>query len=187
MDKWLKIQHRGNRALQVLEFQVWQFCRDYAKSPGDGRRLILHGPNGTGKTHAARAIQSWAQKTALLLPLTNVQTEDGDSIQLASAQFLFWPKVVDKFKQGEWGIIDDAAEQSLVVIDDIGAEHDPSGIGREKLFYILERRATRWTVLTTNCPPDQWGTKFEHRIASRFLRNCTAIDLSGVEDFGTLT
>jgi DNA replication protein DnaC len=92
---------------------------------------------------------------------------------------------VDAFKRDQWGVIDEACEQSLLVLDDIGAEHDPSGIGREKLYYILERRAQKWTVLTTNCPPLEWETKFESRIASRFLRNCISVDLSEVPDYGS--
>lgn len=184
LNKWLKITPH-HPALRNLEFEVYQFCKEYAQHPRAGRRLLIHGPNGCGKTHAARAIQNWARRTAMLLPLTRVPNGDEEDTQLATVQFLFWPGVVDGFKppRNEYGIIDDAVEQSLVIVDDIGADHDPSGIGREKLFFMLERRVERWTVLTTNCPPAEWENKFERRIASRFLRNCHSVDLSGVEDF----
>ena len=94
--------------------------------------------------------------------------------------------MIDGFKRGEWDVIEESVDLALLVLDDIGAEHDPSGIGKEKLYYLLERRECKFTVLTTNVPPSQWELKFERRIASRFLRNCTVIDLSDVPDYGTV-
>lgn len=165
---------------------VYEFCKAYSKRPSVGNRLIISGPNGVGKTHCAKAIHKWAQRISLQLPLVHIPNVDGDDIQLATAQYLFWPGVVDGFKRDEWDIVEEACKQSLVVLDDVGAEHDPSGIGREKLYYMLERRAQMWTVITTNVPPNQWDTRFESRIASRFLRNCVVVDLADVQDYGLL-
>lgn len=121
----------------------------------------------------------------MLLQLTVVPNGKEETTSLATVQFMFWPGVVDRFKppQLDYETVEEALCQSLVIIDDMGAEHDPSGIGREKLFFMLERRAKQWTVMTTNVPPEQWETKFERRIASRFLRNCQAVDLSQVPDY----
>lgn len=158
----------------------------------------MAGPNGTGKSHCAKAIHGWAKQCATLFPFDPSTDEDGFTYDLARSHYLFWPAVVDGFKSlrgftpdgsaivGRWEIIDLAASSSMLIIDDIGAEHDPSGIGREKLVYLLERREQRWTVITTNIPPEQWESKFERRIASRLLRNCQTIDLSDVPDFGAL-
>lgn len=161
---------------------VWTFCRDYAKSPRYGRRMVIWGPNGTGKTHSALAIHNWAGRCAMRLPLTRVQDGEHDTM-LATSQFLYWPRVVDGFKRGEWDVIEQAADQSLLVLDDLGAEHDPSGIAREKLAFILERRAHRWMVMTTNINPDFWEEKFERRISSRLLRNSEIVGLDQVHDY----
>lgn len=183
-NKWLRIQTQNQRPLMNLEQMVFEFCRAYSKNPRQGYRLIIHGPNGSGKTHTAKAIHRWAQAVKMKIPLDPIHNDEGDTYQLSTVQYLFWPRVVDGFKRGEWTIVDEAVQQSLVIIDDIGAEHDPSGIGREKLYYILERREQRYTVLTTNVPNIEWEVKFEKRIASRFLRNCVTVDLTTVPDFG---
>ena len=184
LDKWLKIK-ANHRQLIKLQDVVYEFCRGYAVRPTVGRRLVIHGGNGVGKTHTARAIHSWANSTAMKLPLTHVNNGSGEILDLASSMYLFWPSVVDGFKKGEWDVIDEACEQTLLVLDDIGADHDPSSIGKEKLYYLLERRAQKWTVMTTNVSPERWESKFERRIASRFLRNCMDVDLGNVPDWGT--
>lgn len=181
--KWLRLETENRLPLVNLERAVFEFCRAYSKNPRQGYRLLIWGPNGCGKTHTAKAIHRWANAIKMKIPLDPIQNDEGDTYQLSTVQYLFWPRVVDGFKRGEWTIIDDAVEQSMVILDDIGAEHDPSGIGREKLYYMLERREQRFTVITTNVPSVEWETKFEKRISSRFLRNCITINLSGLPDF----
>jgi hypothetical protein len=55
----------------------------------------------------------------------------------------------------------------------------------EKLYLILERRVAKWTVITTNVPPESWESKFERRIASRFLRNARHVSLADVPDYNS--
>lgn len=97
--------------------------------------------------------------------------------------FFNWPAVVDGFKQSRWEVIEDMIPSQLLVLDDLGAEHDPSKIGTEKLYLILERREHCWTVITTNVSPDSWELKFERRVSSRFLRNARHISLADVPDY----
>lgn len=183
LNKHLELEAGQRGQLQRLENEVYEFCREYSKNPSPGRRLIIWGGNGCGKTHVARRVHMWAKSIATRLPLTSVPNGNDEDVQVPRSEYLFWPAVVDGFKQNRWQIIDDVLYASMLVIDDIGAEHDPSGIGREKLYHMLERRAQRWTLLTTNIPASDWAVKFENRIASRFLRNCTSIDLSDVPDY----
>lgn len=180
LDKFIRLQTAGDPALERLESAIYEFCRGYAKIPGVGRRMLIYGDAGCGKTHTARAVHRWARKSSPALPLIAVE----EHLERPSSTFLHWPTIVDGFKSGEWLIVEEAIESSLLVVDDIGAEHDPSRIGIEKLYRILEARASRWTLLTSNVGPDNWETKFERRIASRFLRNCDLVDLSEVMDWG---
>jgi len=118
----------------------------------------------------------------LLIPA--VKNRD-DEYGPASVSFAHWPKIVDNFKLDEWAIIEDFEEASLLILDDIGAEHDPSKIGAEKLYILLNQREWKWNIVTTNVVPGQWGEKFDRRIASRLFRNAEHIDLSRVPDYST--
>lgn len=180
LEKWLRIKATHPK-LKKLEQTVYEFCRDYAKSPRRGRRLVIYGENGSGKSHTAKAINHWANRIAMNIPL--VDADQG--IRLADSVIVNWPTVVDGFKTGQWDI-EDLFDASLLIIDDIGAEHDPSRVGIEKLYLLLERREQKWTILTTNIHPANWETKFERRVADRLLRNCEHIDLTDVPSYSTI-
>lgn len=168
--------------MEHLENVIYEFCADYAKRPSRGYRMIIYGENGSGKSHSARAVFTWAKRIALKIPLV-IGTEGECS--LADCQCYNWPAVVDGFKNGHWDVIEDMFGCSMLILDDLGAEHDPSKIGVEKLYLVLERREHKWTILTTNVSPENWEQKFERRIASRFFRNAVHVDLSDVPDFNT--
>lgn len=103
-----------------------------------------------------------------------------------SVCFVSWPEIVDGFKRDEWMVLEDMQAASLLIVDDIGAEHDPSKIGLEKLYVLLNRREYSWNMFSTNVSREHWKEKFERRIASRLYRNSEHIDLSQVPDFSTL-
>lgn len=164
--------------------EIYQFCTEYASHPSRGRTIILFGENGCGKTRLAKLVKHWADKIATKLPLVNREDLNGQ-VGTAFAEMVNWPMVVDGFKKDQWDVIEELACCNLAIIDDIGAEHDPSRIGVEKLYVLLSRRESRWNIITTNVKPDQWDKKFERRIASRLYRNAMHIDLSAVPDYST--
>lgn len=178
LKKWLRMQV-NHPQLQELEKEVYEFCSGYAKCPWRGYRLIIYGNNGVGKSHAARAIHSWANRMAINLPLVNAEV----GVRLATSAFYNWPSIVDRLKSGEWELLEEMKDLNLLVLDDIGAEHDPSKMGAEKLYLILERREFKWTVLTTNVGQLDWEYKFEKRIASRLFRNFRHVAVDEVPDF----
>ena len=182
LDKWLAMEARHPQ-LQRLENSVYSFCEAYAKCPARGHRLIIFGENGSGKSHCARAIYHWAT-SSVAIDLPRVINQDGQ-VAVPDCAFYSWPGVVDGFKLAvpEWYVVDEMFNPSLLIVDDLGAEHDPSRVGIEKLYRVLEHRAQKWMVITTNLPPTAWEERFERRVASRLFRNAVHVDLSLVPDF----
>lgn len=180
--KWLNLRTDHHPSLQRLERECGRFCFEMWASPMRGRLLLLSGENGTGKSHAAKAVHRWVMTVGhgkTWFPSMGVR---------ASLQSLWWhwPALLDELKGGNWDLVDDCFNVPCLVIDELGGGHDPSGVGTDKLCQILSRRENMWTLLTTNILESAWESKFDRRIASRFFRNSTVIDLSGVPDFGSL-
>jgi len=146
--------------------------------PTDGRLLVLAGPNGTGKTHCAEAVRRWVA----LVGHGKQFVKRANHISYLDYRYWHWPRLLDVFKEGGWDAIDDMFEATLLIIDDLGAGHDPSLVGIDKLCQVLSRREQMWTLVTTNVAPTAWGEQFDRRIASRFFRNSTLVDLSDVPD-----
>lgn len=91
--------------------------------------------------------------------------------------FVNWAARVSEFKSGSWGI-DDMLDATVLILDDIGAEHDPTRAAVEKLYLILEHRENRHTWVTTNIPPGGWEQRFDRRIADRLFRNSVHVDMA---------
>lgn len=141
--------------------------------------LVLFGQNGCGKSHTLKKIERWVRAVAMSLPL--VRGEEG--MQIPSVCSVSWPEVVKWLQEREFGGFDELVQCSMLLIDDVGAEHDPSGYGREHLYLLLSRRERKWNLVTTNIPPLNWKTKLEARTASRLHRNALHVDLTAVPDF----
>ena len=78
---------------------------------------------------------------------------------------------MDQLRGGEsYGQYNDMKRWPYLVIDDIGAERDPSGFSAEKLTTVLGCRGGRWTVITGNLSLAQVEA-MDVRIASRMHRD----------------
>jgi DNA replication protein DnaC len=152
--------------------EAQRFCARWLRNEPAPGLLVLAGNSGTGKTHVARAIHNFASLTAW-----NAFEGGKWGLRVPTVLFLRWPEVCDGMKQGSYGVIDDAANAGLLVVDDVGAEHDPSRNATDKLCQILSRREKRFTVITTNIGPDAWGQRFDLRVADRLLRNSVVLNL----------
>lgn len=168
---------------------IGDFIKNFMNPKLKGTLLIIYGSNGCGKTCLAKRIQSiFTNNRFKIGPVycDNAGDDGEPGTKIADSIFAHWPIIVDGTKNNEWGIFDYLQAEYLTILDDCGAEHDPSGIGLEKLYLILNRREQMRTIITTNFPPDKWEEKFERRISSRMLRNSVHINLSEVPDYSTI-
>jgi DNA replication protein DnaC len=140
--------------------------------------LVLAGENGTGKSHTGRRLSEFARASSF-----SAWERGGWKGCLPSATFCHWPEIVDGFKAGNYAAVSDYFSTSLLVLDDVGAEHDPSRNGVDKLCQILSRRENKFTVVTTNIAPSHWPERFDNRIADRLMRNSEVRQLFQVESF----
>ncbi len=145
-----------------------------AKATGDFERamrsgqpphwLTFWGSSGTGKTFLARQLHG---------------------MRPGKAHWLDWVKLCRRFQSREdyAGRLERAAEAPLLIIDDIGAEHQTAGtVGL--LHGLLQARLGRWTVITTNHSPDRWR-EVDERISSRMIRGDNRHVCCATVDFAT--
>lgn len=147
-----------------------------------GRLLLLAGNNGSGKTHCAKAVRKWV---GLVGHGKEFVWPESNHISRLDCVYWHWPNLLDTFKNGGWDVVEDMFKTAVLIIDDLGAGHDPSGVGTDKLCQVLSKREKRWTLITTNIMQPAWEESFDRRVASRFVRNSTIVDLSDVPDFST--
>lgn len=143
------------------------------------QNLLLSGTYGVGKSHLAVSI---AKKLM----------ESGYSCVFISVPRLF-TKIKSTFGRRD-GMTEEEITDALVkvdclILDDIGAEHiemDRNGEGRgwgvSKIFEIVDSRAGKHTVYTTNLTSDEMQRRFGMRNFSRLMKNTTAIKVEG-EDY----
>lgn len=158
------IPQRFNAAsLEDLTAEWAPRVAEWAGRP-DGRNLVLAGPVGCGKTHAA---------VAAVRP----SFERGLSV-------LFVPAVelLDQLRPGgREDALDDLLEADRLVIDDLGSER-PSGWTVERLYLVVNRRwlDLRPTVVTTNMSGKQLALELGDRMYSRLIGSgAVIIRLSG--------
>lgn len=175
----MKLQTARHQKLKELETEVGRFCADMWRDPQNGRLLVLAGENGTGKSHCAKAVRDWVR----LVGPSKQYVKRTNHISYLECLYWEWPRLLDTLKEGGWDVVYDMFEATLLVIDELGGGHDPSRVGVDKLCQVLSRREKMFTLITTNVVPSAWEEIFDRRVASRFFRNSTLVDLSSVPDY----
>ena len=150
------------------------------------RRLVLSGRSGCGKTELAKSLFAWARA------LSFMSWEKGHYRQPPSVGFILWQEVCDRLEDPRASMTEllaDAVNESLLIVDDIGAESDrfKSGKSTDALCYLMTRRQDKgFTFLTTNVPPDGWQTKWDERVRDRLLRDSTVVDMGECPSWATI-
>lgn len=153
------------------------YCHRFFHNNKDKTLLIIAGPSGTGKTHVARKLHDYGVMIGIMA------WTHGHWSEVPRTTCMNWAEIVAELKDRQQSYLDEMMMADLLILDDVGAERDPWGIGKDTLCQVLTRRERRFTVITTNATADEWGEKWDRRIADRLFRNSDIIELSGVESY----
>lgn len=177
--KWLRLDCHCQE-IQEMATAAQAFCKRWFYNSAGPTLFVLAGNPSVGKTHLAASIFTVCSKLGM-----KAWEAGGWSLigHVPCCSYCSWPVATDCFKAGAYGALEDYLKADLLVIDDIGAEHDPSKNAADKLCQILSARESKFTVITTNIPPGNWAERFDVRIADRLLRNSEVIDLFSVKPY----
>ena len=142
------------RAMQ----RVFDDCRDYAAHfDTKSESLLLFGPTGTGKTHAALAIADAA-------------VNRGYSVVYGPATTLFHKMEREHFDHVPGNTEETLLSCDLLVLDDLGTEMS-TAFTVSCLYDILNGRmmAGLPTIISTNLSAGDWAARYGDAIASRVL------------------
>lgn len=95
-----------------------------------------------------------------------------------------WRKFADDIRSGGYErLVEDAIDEWFLIIDDFGAERDPSGFVASAADRILNGRRDKWTLITTNLSLQEIGERMDVRIASRMIRDSNQFVEADAEDY----
>jgi len=176
--KWLDMEVT-HPDLQVAADATAKFCGRWFRNEPWKRLLVLYGETGCGKTHIAQRVSGWAQACAFQRFL---EQRSSTAVSVPSVIFQSFAEAADPEQMGadefrNW--MRDINEASMLVLDDIGAETDrfKSGIPTSRLCEVLNRRAGKFTLLTTNVEPSKWREMWDARAEDRLNRDSLVIEM----------
>lgn len=131
--------------------------------------LTLSGTSGIGKTHLAKAVRKQFLEQNRFEHFPDYER---NKIVGNTELYLDWRKFADDIRSGSYDrLVEDACEEWFVIIDDFGAERDPTGFVAAAADRILNGRRDKWTLITTNLGLEDVGKRMDVRIASRLVRD----------------
>lgn len=167
---------------------IMRFCVRWSKLiPRSPTLVVIQGESGCGKTHIAKRVAKWARFVA-----PKVWSESAiKSHEIPRVQFIDWMSVCSPEKVDDRSFMEMLHEidgDSLTILDDVGAEADRfrSGVHIERLCMVLNRRERKFTLITTNHPPEHWSSCFDARVSDRMQRDSLVIEMR-CPSFTTIT
>ncbi|WP_308437227.1 MULTISPECIES: ATP-binding protein [Virgibacillus] len=149
--------------------KVKQKVLEYINSFDGEQNLLFTGNCGTGKSH-------------LSISITKKLMEQG-----YKCLFLSLPKLLTKIKRMynkgggiEDELLDIIRQVDLLVIDDIGSEQQTEW-STSKLFEILDDRAGKATIYTTNLSSSELKKRVNERNFSRMMENTEVVVMNGAD------
>ncbi len=137
------------------------------KSNAEPHWLSFIGTSGAGKTYLARRIWNWYQGESSLFRASIVEGEIA-----YPGSFNSWPKIAGELLSNEsYWKLEELQREKFVVLDEIGADRDPSGHVRDCLARVLSGRVGKWTVITSNKSLGDIQRDIDTRISSRMIRD----------------
>ena len=176
--KWLDLDV-VSPAIQELATEAESFCGKWMDNNVEKSLLIIVGNYGSGKTHTAKRIF----KFCMAASMNAYDSGKWGRYRVPTSVFIPWPEATTAFANKEFGLVGDALDADLTILDDVGAENDPWKVSTDRLCQILSRRETKFTVLTTNVASAHWNEKFDGRINDRLFRNSVIVDLTDVPSY----
>lgn len=167
-----------NQSLQRATLENYEpTTKELAKAKGqiteyisnfDGtKNLLLHGTYGTGKSH-------------LSISVTKKLMKKGHS-----CLFLSLPKLLTKIRDTynndnvtEEKLLNYIQQVDLLVLDDLGAEQQTDW-ATTKLFEVMDSRAGKSTIYTTNLNSKELREQMNERNFSRLMENTEIIIMNG--------
>lgn len=181
-SKWLGLDESSHPEVRAMSLAVEQFCKRARMNDRNGPRLlVLGGKNGTGKSHAARKAFHYFNAVAI----STLDHGGWGRSMIPHAEFCEWTDIAESEPGRESTQWNAMIEASLAVIDDVGADVDrfKSGLPVANLARLLNARERKWTIITTNNPPETWAERFDKRVADRLRRNSLVVELKQAESY----
>lgn len=172
--------------IQAAADKVQEFAGGWFERRSSGRRIVLYGANGCGKTHMARRFSQWASRVAITAWEKHWKTS-----QVPRTYFLRWQRTCDDLSDDKsFAYLDQLAEDNrLLIIDDVGADSDryKNQHSCDALCHLLSLcQGSVWLFVTTNEAPENWTMRWDYRTDSRLLRDSVVVDMSQVPDWSRL-
>jgi DNA replication protein DnaC len=169
----------GDPELELMLSEVKGLAEDILAGKPQ-RWLSMCGSSGAGKTHLSKKLLSlWRTR----LGVEDAQGAIGTFTRLRESKFISWVKFLSRQRSGEFGELQELSAVPFLVIDDVGAEHDPSGFAKARLYELLDARLGKWTVITSNLSVAALAG-VDVRIASRLTRGGSVVLDLNVKDWG---
>lgn len=99
-----------------------------------------------------------------------------------------WPALARRIMERDdamWSVLYDSVQADLLLLDDIGAESDKykTGEATDALCQLLSSRAGKWTMVTTNIDPTEWGDRFDVRVTDRLQRDAEIVRMTATGSY----